>query len=170
MSQSNIFSCKSATVHTPISVSEFVCGHNSVSTGARKLKYGMKDACSRIGTFSHFLKIPLFYPEIGKIKRALFPIGHPSTKMQGVPWHPSFQRPCIKWLVYPRIEVVFCVDKEVWDGRRWTCRRGFTYSYTVVCSLRSWEKLTLPLTSVITTICVYYNDTTLFFRSLVMSY
>ena len=91
MSQSNIFSCKSATVHTPISASEFVCGHNSVSTGARKLKYGMKDACSRIGTFSHFLKIPLFYPEIGKT--CLQPYLHIGQGQEVEIWYEGFLLP-----------------------------------------------------------------------------
>ena len=43
------------------SVSQSVSGHNSASAGARKLKFGMKDACSRISRpFFHFFKFPIF--------------------------------------------------------------------------------------------------------------
>ena len=56
-----IFSCRRATIHIPLSVSQSVSGHNSASAGARKLKFGMKDACSRISRpFFHFFKFPIF--------------------------------------------------------------------------------------------------------------
>ena len=55
------FSCRRATIHIPLSVSQSVSGHNSASAGARKLKFGMKDACSRISRpFFHFFKFPIF--------------------------------------------------------------------------------------------------------------
>ena len=55
------------------SVSLSVSGHNSASAGARKLKFGMKDACSRISRpFFHFFKFPSFYPEIRKNVKNVF--------------------------------------------------------------------------------------------------
>jgi len=56
-----IYLCPSVSLSVSQSVSQSVSGHNSASAGARKLKFGMKDACSRISRpFFHFFKFPIF--------------------------------------------------------------------------------------------------------------